>query len=77
MRCAKIGHQLLADARVVRARHLIGLGSRSYGSAVRRYVRIASRVALAGTGMLAREIVPFVRSSGSRRSICGAARSGV
>jgi glutamyl-tRNA reductase len=56
----EIGHQLLANARVIRSRHLIGLGSRSYGSAVRRYVADAKRVAIAGTGMLAREIVPFV-----------------
>src|SRR5262245_21564544 len=56
----EIGHQLLADARVIRSRHLIGLGSRSYGSAVRRYLADASCVAVAGTGMLAREIVPFV-----------------
>jgi glutamyl-tRNA reductase len=56
----EIGRQLLADARAIRSRHLIGLGSRSYGSAVRRYVADASCVAIAGTGMLAREIVPFV-----------------
>ena len=52
--------RLLADARTVRARHLIGLGSRSYGSAVRRYVRDRERVAIVGTGVLALEIVPFL-----------------
>jgi glutamyl-tRNA reductase len=56
----EMGHRLLADAKVVRSRHLIGLGSRSYGSAVRRYVADCARVAVAGTGMLAREIVPFL-----------------
>jgi len=56
----EIGTQLLTDARAIRARHLIGLGSRSYGSAVRRYLTEASCVAVAGTGMLAREIVPFL-----------------
>ena len=56
----EIGHQLLADARVIRSRHLIGLGSRSYGSAVRRHVADAPCVAVVGTGMLAREIIPFV-----------------
>jgi glutamyl-tRNA reductase len=56
----EVGRQLMADARVVRARHLIGLGSRSYGSVVRRLVADGARVAVAGTGMLAREIVPFV-----------------
>ena len=52
--------RLLADARTIRARHLIGLGSRSYGSAVRRYVRASGRIAMIGTGVLAREIVPFL-----------------
>jgi hypothetical protein len=44
----EIGNHLLADARAIRARHLIGLGSRSYGSAVRRYVADASCVAVGG-----------------------------
>lgn len=52
--------RLLADARSIRSAYLIGLGSRSYGSAVRRRVRDCSRIALLGTGMLAREIVPFL-----------------
>lgn len=56
--------RLLADARAVRAVHLIGLGSRSYGSAVRRHVRDCRRVALLGSGMLAREIVPFLAGDG-------------
>jgi glutamyl-tRNA reductase len=56
----EVGQQLLADARVIRSRHLIGLGSRSYGSAVRRYVSDLTHVAIVGTGMLAREVVPFL-----------------
>ena len=52
--------QLLADARTIRAAHLIGLGSRSYGSVVRRHVRSESRVAVIGTGVLAAKIVPFL-----------------
>lgn len=55
-----LGRRLLADARVVRGQHLSGLGSRSYGSAVRRHVRGCDRVAMIGTGMLAREVLPFV-----------------
>lgn len=54
--CARV----MADARTIRARHLVGLGSRSYGSAVRRYVRASGRIAMIGTGVLAREIVPFL-----------------
>lgn len=55
-----LGRRLLADARSVRAQHLSGLGSRSYGSAVRRHVRGCDRVAVIGTGMLCGEILPFV-----------------
>ena len=56
----EVAQSLLIDARAIRARHLIGLGSRSYGSAVRRLVADTPRVALAGTGMLARQIAPFL-----------------
>jgi glutamyl-tRNA reductase len=56
----ELSQMLLADARAVRARHLIGLGSRSYGSAVRRHLRDCPRVAIVGTGLLAREVVPFL-----------------
>lgn len=54
--CARV----LADAKAIRSQYLIGLGSRSYGSAVRSHVRHASRVAVAGTGALARKVVPFL-----------------
>lgn len=54
---------LLADARQVRSQYLVGLGSRTYGSAVRRLVRDSQRIAIVGTGMLASEIVPFVAAT--------------
>ncbi len=60
----ELSQMLLADARTVRSRHLIGLGSRSYGSAVRRHLRDCSRVALVGTGILAREVVTFLADGG-------------
>lgn len=75
--------RLLADARTVRARHLIGLGSRSYGSAVRRSVRESGRVAVIGTGVLAHEIVPFlarpdrVLDLWGRRAECSIAATGL
>lgn len=55
-----IGQQLLTDARTVRERHLRGLGARSYGSAVRRYVEDIERVALIGAGALATEVQPYL-----------------
>jgi len=56
--------RLLLDARTVRTRYLTGLGSRSYGSAVRRHVRDCTRVSLVGTGLLAQEILPFLTEAG-------------
>jgi glutamyl-tRNA reductase len=66
-----LGQRLLADARLVRTEYLIGLGSRSYGSVVRRHLRHASRVALIGTGMLAREILPFAHDEGRQVDVWG------
>ena len=60
----EVGQRFLADARAIRARHLVGLGSRSYGSAVRRHVRGVPRVALVGTGMLATDVLDFVADDG-------------
>ena len=74
---------LLADARVVRAGHLVSLGSRSYGSAVRRYVRDCRRVAVFGTGMLALEILPYLTADDrstdvwGRRAICPFPAAGI
>ena len=59
-----LSERLLADARTVRARFLTSLGSRSYGSAVRRHIKQFDRVSLVGTGMLAQEILPFVLGDG-------------
>lgn len=55
-----IGQQLTADARVIRERHLRGLGSRSYGSAVRRHLAGIEVVALIGGGALACELYPYL-----------------
>jgi len=66
-----VSERLLADAKVIRARHLVGLGSRSYGSAVRRRVRDCSRVALVGTGMLAGELLPFLQDDGRQLDLWG------
>jgi len=75
--------RLLADARKIRSTHLIGLGSRSYGSSVRRHVRDCTRVAVIGTGVLAQEIVPFLARADrlidlwGRRAECSIAAPGL
>jgi glutamyl-tRNA reductase len=60
-----LGRQLMTDARAIRERHLRGLGSRSYGSAVRRHLDGADTVALVGAGSLATELLPYL-SDGRR-----------
>lgn len=55
-----IGRQLTTDARAIRERHLRDLGSRSYGSAVRRHLDGIERVALIGAGALACELFPYL-----------------
>lgn len=67
----QMSERLLLDARTVRARHLIGLGSRSYGSAVRRHLHDCNRVSLIGTGMLAQEILPFLCEDGRMVDVWG------
>lgn len=56
----RLGQQILADARRIRETHLQGLGSRTYGSAVRRHTQSCSRIAIIGAGALAREIHEYV-----------------
>jgi hypothetical protein len=55
---------LLEDAKAVRARYLLDLGSQSYGSLVRRELKslMGGDVDLLGAGRLALDIVPFIAS---------------
>ena len=60
----RLGQRLLGDAREVRTRYLQGLGSRSYGSAVRRHLTGCRHAVLIGTGKLAQEVLPFLADEG-------------
>jgi glutamyl-tRNA reductase len=60
----RVGQRLLTDAREVRTKHLQGLGSRSYGSAVRRDLDDVSHAVVIGTGKLAGEVLPFLADDG-------------
>jgi len=61
---SRLGQRLLTDARDVRTKHLQGLGSRSYGSAVRRDLAGCSQAVVIGTGKLAEEVLPFLADDG-------------
>jgi glutamyl-tRNA reductase len=79
----KLGQRLLTDAREVRTQYLQGLGSRSYGSAVRRHLTGCRRAVLIGTGKLAQEVLPFLTDDGrsvdhwGRREEAGTSAAGV
>ena len=62
----RTGQRLLADARRVRTAHLEGLGSRSYGTAVRRCIEPSETPVLIGTGKLAADILPFLAEACTR-----------
>ncbi len=51
---------LLVDAKRVRARHLEGLGSQSYGGMVRQHLKGVPSVVVLGAGQLAEEILPWI-----------------
>ena len=51
---------LLVDAKRVRARHLEGLGSQSYGGLVRQHLKDLPSVVVLGAGQLAEEILPWI-----------------
>ena len=51
----RLGQRVLADAKVIRHRHLQGFGAHSYGPLVARHVPAGRRIILVGTGALAAE----------------------
>ncbi|MCP4411851.1 MAG: hypothetical protein GY808_04680 [Gammaproteobacteria bacterium] len=55
--------QLVTDAKIVRKGHLIGLGSQSYGSVVRRFALKAPAIHFLGAGILVKDILPWVQKS--------------
>jgi glutamyl-tRNA reductase len=58
----RLGQRVLADAKVIRQRHLQGFGAHSYGPLVARYVPEGRRVILVGTGALAAEVAGSLTS---------------
>jgi glutamyl-tRNA reductase len=72
----RIGQRLLTDARDVRTKHLQGLGSRSYGSAIRRDLDDVTHAVVIGTGKLAGEVVPFLADGGRTLDQWGRADAG-
>lgn len=51
---------ILADAKTIRHRHLLKLGSQSYGSLCRRHLQKVEEVHILGSGQLAEELLPWL-----------------
>jgi glutamyl-tRNA reductase len=56
----RLTSDLLVDAKRVRAHHLEGLGSQSYGGMVRQHLKGVPSVVVLGAGQLAEEILPWI-----------------
>lgn len=61
-RLSKILNSLVSDAKIIRQNHLTNLGANSYGSLTRKYLRDIEDVAILGTGKLATEILPWLKT---------------
>jgi glutamyl-tRNA reductase len=60
-RLAKLGLNLISDAKRIRDGFLTNLGANSYGSLTRKYTKSHCDVAIFGSGQLAREILPWMK----------------
>ncbi len=61
---------IIAEVKKTRAEHLVGLGSQSYGSLLRRYSKDLETVTICGSGQLAQEILPWMAHKRSVQVIC-------
>lgn len=61
---------IMAEVKRTRAEHLVGLGSQSYGSLLRRYAKDIDSITLCGSGHLAQEILPWLAHKKSLQTIC-------
>ncbi|MEK2689045.1 hypothetical protein [Bdellovibrio sp. GT3] len=61
---------IMAEVKRTRAEHLVGIGSQSYGSLLRRYSKDMDSVTLCGSGQLAQEILPWLAHKKSVQVLC-------
>ena len=66
---------VLKDARRVRSGYLRGMGSQTYGSLARRYLRPLPEIVVLGAGQLAREMMPWL-AGGARVTVVNRSRRG-
>lgn len=61
---------VLAEVKKTRAEHLVGIGSQSYGSLLRRYAKDVEDITICGSGHLAQEILPWLAHKKSMQVLC-------
>ncbi|MFS4459398.1 hypothetical protein [Bdellovibrio sp. HCB2-146] len=61
---------IFSEVKKTRSEHLVGIGSQSYGSLVRKYSKDANSVTICGSGQLALEILPWVAAKSQIQLIC-------
>ncbi|MFM6929389.1 MAG: hypothetical protein ACKOX6_13055 [Bdellovibrio sp.] len=61
---------IMAEVKRTRAEHLVGIGSQSYGSLLRRYSKDMDSVTICGSGQLAQEILPWVAHKRTVQVLC-------
>ncbi|MDG0815310.1 NAD(P)-binding domain-containing protein [Bdellovibrio svalbardensis] len=61
---------ITSEVKKTRSEHLVGIGSQSYGSLLRRYTKDLDSVTICGSGQLAQEILPWVAHKKSVQIIC-------
>lgn len=61
---------IFAEVKKTRAEHLVGLGSQSYGSLLRKYTKEQETVTVCGSGHLAQEILPWLAQKKSLQVLC-------
>lgn len=59
-----------AEVKKTRSEHLVGIGSQSYGSLLRRHTKDLESVTICGSGQLAQEILPWLAHKKSVQIIC-------
>lgn len=58
------------EVKKVRSHHLVGIGSHSYGSLLRRHTKELDNVMICGSGQLALEILPWMAQKKSVQMVC-------
>jgi len=61
---------LMAEVKKTRADYLVGMGSQSYGSLLRKQTKNSSSVTILGSGQLAQEIMPWFAHKEQLQIVC-------